>query len=529
MKHNGIIGLTVVDGWFILLSLALIFGINPMPEPVTCRALIYFEPFLMAYCIFHILFVLNYKWASYLLLSLLSVYCVYELILGYIQFLQDFGKSKGQDIIVGSFSGSGPFGCLLSLFTCICVAVYVRSQILIIRISSVFFAILSFILMACTLSRASMVSFSVSMLFLMMKSEKAVSFVRRNRVYILLVSMAVGAGAYLVKKPSADGRILMAKVGLKIMKENGLAGVGNGNYAGTYGKAQAAFFSDYFSEDLTEIKGIPERLRMTADCPAFCFNEYLKTGIESGPIAMLLLLLLVTGGIMRTYRMGSVWCYPLISISVFACFSYPFEVGVLTLIMTVCLSADNGNTGKKGKVVLFYSVMLAVFASIFYQHHTAIRSSYPVSGLTPLERLCSSRSKRYIIYGNDVLQDGLYDEKTLFALGQSLNRNGEYERSDKILKLGSEISSDPMFWNVMGNNSMAQRKFREAESRYEFAFRMVPNRLYPLYLMAKLYHEEGDTARFLKMADMVETFVPKVESVNTEKMRSEIRALKSSY
>ena len=81
----------------------------------------------------------------------------------------------------------------------------------------------------------------------------------------------------------------------------------------------------------------------------------------------------------------------------------------------------------------------------------------------------------------------------------------------------------------MGNNSLAQGKYREAESRYKHAFYMVPNRLYPLYLLAKLYHEEGDTARFLDMAGRIEVFVPKVESVNTDRLRSEIRELKSGF
>ena len=58
---------------------------------------------------------------------------------------------------------------------------------------------------------------------------------------------------------------------------------------------------------------------------------------------------------------------------------------------------------------------------------------------------------------------------------------------------------------------------------------MVPNRLYPLNLLAKLYHAEGDTIRFLEMSDMVESFIPKIESVNTERLRSEIRELKSNY
>ena len=80
----------------------------------------------------------------------------------------------------------------------------------------------------------------------------------------------------------------------------------------------------------------------------------------------------------------------------------------------------------------------------------------------------------------------------------------------------------------MGNNSLTQGRYREAEERYKHAFYMVPNRLYPLYLLAKLNYTEGDTVRFLQMAEMVEEFIPKVESVNTESLRTEIRELKST-
>jgi BarA-like signal transduction histidine kinase len=81
----------------------------------------------------------------------------------------------------------------------------------------------------------------------------------------------------------------------------------------------------------------------------------------------------------------------------------------------------------------------------------------------------------------------------------------------------------------MGNNSLALGNYREAEKRYRHAFYMVPNRLYPLYLLAKLYHTEGDTVQFLKMADLVESFIPKVESVNTERLRNEIAGIKDCY
>jgi tetratricopeptide (TPR) repeat protein len=120
------------------------------------------------------------------------------------------------------------------------------------------------------------------------------------------------------------------------------------------------------------------------------------------------------------------------------------------------------------------------------------------------------------------------DPHFLYMYGYSLRKINQIEKSDSVLSLGTNYSSNPMFLNVMGNNSLTQGRYREAEERYKHAFYMVPNRLYPLYLLAKLYYTEGDTVRFLQMAEMVEEFIPKVESVNTESLRTEIRELKST-
>ena len=113
----------------------------------------------------------------------------------------------------------------------------------------------------------------------------------------------------------------------------------------------------------------------------------------------------------------------------------------------------------------------------------------------------------------------------LYAYGQSLNRIGEYAKSDSILKLGAEISGNPMLWNVMGNNSLALGRYDEAEERYKQAFYTLPNRLYPLTLMAKLEYARGDMEAFHEMLGKVESFKPKVESVRTELLRAEVRDL----
>ena len=80
-----------------------------------------------------------------------------------------------------------------------------------------------------------------------------------------------------------------------------------------------------------------------------------------------------------------------------------------------------------------------------------------------------------------------------------------------------------MYHNVIGNNYKALRNYREAEAAYLTAYYTLPNRLYPLYLLAKLYDEQGDRKKFADMANIVLNFTPKVESINTENLKKEIQ------
>lgn len=524
------VNLTMVDGLMVLLSLILVYGANRNLAGVECRPFVAVEPFLMVYWLFRLLFGLSYKLTSCLLFLFLLAFCIRELYLGYSQLFQYLGTGKAQEVCVGSFSNSGPLGCFLSMCSILFVDVWVRAENRVVRTVMAVLVSASFILMACTLSRAAILSFMVGLFALALKTAKYRILIKRYWVYIVVALALAASGAYMLKKPSADGRFLMARIGWSMIRNGGLTGVGLGNFEGAYGEAQAEFFSNYLNDesDLTDIGNIPENMRMVADCPAYAFNEYLLMGIECGPIAMIVMIGLFIAGIWSAYSRGNSWCYPLIAVAVFACFSYPFEVDILLLI-TFILLASNGLEGDIcGCNLIFMGLMIVSLGTI-----TDIREKEmgQYNGTIVRDRfkdLCRSRSKWYIVT-DCTFPDGLYEKNIVFTYGQSLSNEGRYAKSDSLLTLGTKMSSDPMFWNVMGNNSMEQGHYREAEESYRHAFCMVPNRIYPLTLLAKLYHAEGDTARFLKMAGVVETFIPKVESVNTERLRSEIVNLKEEY
>jgi tetratricopeptide (TPR) repeat protein len=122
----------------------------------------------------------------------------------------------------------------------------------------------------------------------------------------------------------------------------------------------------------------------------------------------------------------------------------------------------------------------------------------------------------------------LQDEiRFLFEYAQSLSKSEQYAKSNEVLHRAIQISCDPMFYNVMGKNYQALKEYEPAEQSLKKAANLVPNRLYPHYLLAKLYHEMGEKDKMETEINIVLTKPPKVESMAVEEMRNELRELKT--
>ena len=214
---------------------------------------------------------------------------------------------------------------------------------------------------------------------------------------------------------------------------------------------------------------------MVADCPEFAFNEYLQVGVDLGLFYLFLFLVIILGVSIISFKNGSIWCYGMIALAVFALFSYPLHLLKFQILFPVLLAAglsfpDNGIERK----FVFVEILLVILVFLF-----GIRLKITEHR----ERIeCEKQwSKIYYYYQSQEYGEVVErcaplfkymreNQEYLFYYGHSLNKIGKYEESDSILKVGTLISSDPMFWNVMGNNSLALGRYREAEERYKHAF-----------------------------------------------------------
>lgn len=488
----------------------------------------------LIYLFTRLLFSLSPKTSTILFMLFLLLTCCYESILGIMQLCGYKYSNYFLYACIGTFKISSFLGCYLSvccgLFFAFCLKV--RNKI----IKSFFLIItgIALIVIPATLSRTAILSLSISVFVLLISNINTRIYIQRYGVIIALVFLIIAVAAYKMKKGSADGRMFMNRISLSIMKEKRLKGVGIGNYAGEYSECQASFFREKMQEGKDDLDWttVNEHDRLTADCPDNAFNEYFQIGVEAGPIAMLLFVALILYAIIVSYKQGTIWCYGMIAFAVFAMFSYPLHIIRLQILFSILLAACASSGASSTLTGKFIMTALFIILSILliFKIPEIKRYKQAESAWKKAERWHTMAYYEYVVEDcTPLLEDMKYDYRFLFAYGQSLNKTGKYEKSDSILMLGTKISSDPMFWNVMGNNSLALGNYREAEECYKHAFYMVPNRLYPLTLLAKLYHTEGDTIRFLYMAEKVETFIPKVESVNTEHLRSDIAEIKADY
>ena len=501
---------------------------------------------------------------NFIFTTTITIYCVYETIVGLLQIIGLHKSNHLLFIITGSFHNPGPYGGFLSVCISFLMAHFFKNEVIlnnkfitkISHWSALIVAILSLIILPSTQSRSAMLALGCSMILLAFGTERMKKMIKpilkKHGLWLLFVATIIGIGAYLYKKPSADGRLFIDKICIKAMYENGWKGAGLGHFGRAYGDAQAKHFKEQIDEkgkDDLDWKAINMHERLTAECPDNAFNEYLFIGVESGLMALLFFIGIIIYAIVLSFKSGTIWCYGLTAFAVFALFSYPLHVKQFQVMLPILVAAGAADKGlstqnaenaqtissyiKRKNLIGYITTAIAfvLLSTMIAQELPEIRQHKQIdTAWNKVELWHQMKYYEYVVEDCDTLLDFLSnDQHFLFAYGQSLNKTGNYYKSDSILLLGTEISGDPMFWNVMGNNSLALGKYREAEERYKHAFYMVPNRLYPLYLLTKLYYIEGDTSKFIDMADKVETFIPKVESVNTEHLRAEIRDLKSGY
>ena len=480
-----------------------------------------------------IFFSFNSGLPSILAFSAMCLWGVTESVTGLSQVFGHTPSGHAVFGMTGSFSNPGPYGGFVAMMTAVAAGYLIKHRRIWDMLSLPFFrglktikvrrlskslylrwillrfiplclgvaAVVSgMVVLPATMSRAGWLALAVALALALSRETSVLKWTRSHKgvaAGCMAVAVALAAGAFLLKKDSASGRIHIWHIEARAIAAAPLTGTGPGTALGAYGRAQEAYFRE---------GDRPETVIKVAGCPEFAFNEYLKIGMETGIPGMLLGIAAVAAALVRLLRGRSVFAYGLAAAAVFAFFSYPLSIpemasciAVLLGISSVSPPSGTGRPSRAGAVVssaaaaAVTAVLIAVSCSIsddVKQRENAEKgwkAARQWSGMELYEEALEELSPLYPAMR--------WNFRYLYDYGYALHKEGRHEESIAVLSEGARISSDPMFHNIIGKCHEALGRYDAARDEYMTAHYMVPCRLYPLVLLMRMYASQGEYAK----------------------------------
>ena len=434
--------------------------------------------------------------------------------------------------LTGSFFNPGPYAGYLAMVLPLCLHHFVRfrdwkwliTSLKIERAAAGVVGVLILCVLPATMSRSAWVAALIGcgwVMYMHRDSRKWKLLWRRYKkryvswgIGIFLVLIVGGAGAFFLKPDSALGRLFLWKITCQAIA-NHPWGCDKG-FAFAYGEAQEAYFAkgDY-AEWEEQVTGSPE----------YAFNEYLELTLTQGP-AICIMLIVITfaclwaGTQFRRYGV----CGAIVTLLVFSFSSYPMHLPAF-IVAYVCLLLACGIGDIIAKPVIL-SACLIIWTGGF--HNKWQREKDACRDWVNARILYHAGAYTAANAAYDKLYPQLREKGTfLFEYGHSLHKAGFYNESNKYLDKALVYCADPMILNVIGKNYQALRCYNWAEELLLASVHRLPGRIYPYYLLAKLYAEPEflNREKFEEMKRIVLMKAPKIHSMAIEEMRREVEEI----
>lgn len=444
----------------------------------------------------------------------------YELWTGFMQLAGREASRHHLFDVTGTFFNPGPYAIFVAVVLAVSVAWWYRhgeafagrgrwSRVGAWSVAAV--AVFCFPVLVATWSRTAWVAVAVAAACLLWKAH------RRMVLWGMGVAVCAGVAAYFLKQGSADGRLLMTMVAGRAWAGEWLCGHGLGGYAQAYGAAQEAFFAARPGSPLSVVAGSPE----------YAFNGVLGVGVEQGVLGAVSALVLGLWSLAVLCRRGEVSAYGWLVLLVSSLFSYPFalwpflSLAVAWVALAVSLEAGTAEVRWWKRTAVWPVVAAGGWCVWNLSDDTARR----VEAYEEFRRVRGIQDVAFLEDYRKKYEDLKAYPDFLFTFGTALREAGRYNESNAMLRQGTRVSCDPVFYTLMGNNYRDLGAVAEAESAYRKAFGMLPGRMYPLYRLMKLYEAEGQMRKAEEMARQIIAFRPKVDSPAVREMKSEAKKL----
>lgn len=434
--------------------------------------------------------------------------------------------------LTGTFFNPGPYsGYLAVLLPLALHATF--SKIRIVKLYAWIAVSLILSILPAGMSRSAWLAAAMGCGYVLVAHEHArfsVSWMKSKWRYVcfafVLIALFFGSMEfYQLKKDSADGRLLMWKVSSQIIMDRQGVGVGLGGFPAAYASKQA----DY-------LQYASKQERWIAGCPEYAFNEYLQIGVEQGIFCLVLFLVWMFGIIWKGSIQQRYGCTGgIIALAFFAFSSYPFQLPdfwILYILLAV-LSIDEPEGKQEEKHVWkfhlnrFCLVSCAGVGFLFFSLERPYYKAY--QSWNRIKTLYQNRAYEMVVDDYQNLYENLcHKPEFLFEAAQCLGKTGNEELAISYLSRANRLSSDPMILYIWAKNEQSIGNPSKAEMLLLQGIKVLPERIYPYYLLAYLYADPAfcDLQKMNAAIDSVLIKSPKVINSAIREMRQDVKRLR---
>jgi hypothetical protein len=454
-----------------------------------------------------------------ILLCLIS-FGLYEGVTGILQVVGVLSSGHALYPATGTFFNPGPCcGFIAMLMPLAFYNILCKTNRVVLAISYLYFFVGIF-MMPILMGRTGWVAAVVGCAYAYIK----VRGFKIRKSYALLVVFAIcvcSVALYFLKPESALGRIFLWKLDVMACAANPFCGVGWNNVSGAIGSVQEAYFAGNPNSIFAGVAG----------CPDYAFNEFLQIAIAYGVGGLALFVMLFVFCFISACKSKEYGLAGSVISAITVCMaSYPLQFSEYIVVFCVMLVAAIFMARKPGIVIKTVMSVFAVAVCCCIVAHKTEKQHVLSKWQTQKYAYQYSLSERNL-QELDLLHSQLYWSKNfLFDYGKILRNNKQYSKSIEIMHEGEKISSDPMFLNLIGRNYYDLKDYEQAAHYFERSINRLPGRLYPYYLLAKVYADSCNynAERFSAAFTAAMRLTPKVQSRAIRQMRAELQSLNDS-
>jgi tetratricopeptide (TPR) repeat protein len=322
---------------------------------------------------------------------------------------------------------------------------------------------------------------------------------------------------FAFKSDSSAGRMLIYKISWYIFREHYGNGIGFGKFQQEYGLFQAAYFKRgaYSPKEL-----------LLADNTYYAFNDYWQFIIELGIKGVILVIAAVIGvGRLVWLSLKKNSSYPaflllvitqIIAISIAGFFTHIFEkVYVQFVFILLVFLLLNYVYGRQGKIRYFIFCVGAFsciglsynLLDLYILKHAQYQQWIDAKELQRAGYLNQSLRQYQRLYP-DMLEYPAFLEDYVSVLIPA----GQYGRANSILLQLMAHRTKNAYYSDLGMCYDQLHLLKEAESAYQTAVFIVPNRFVSRYSLYTFYRDNGQIAKARTCADQILGLPVKIHS-----------------